>query len=722
LDLEEPLDKETDEPSEDSQEWADNYAGTPFRLASLLPPVTWLPVYVRSVAGCPTSADLGAVGNLPYSLFGDVIAGITVGVMLVPQCLAFAMLAGLPVQAGLYSSFAPLILYSLFGTIRQVQPGPTALISLLTGQTLDALGLETDAARMAGASLLALTVGGVSLLLGALRFGFIVDLMSHSVMAAFCTAAGVIIGTSQLRHLLGIDMPRKKYWWKTVYGLASHADQVDPPTAVLGLALLAVLLFLKAWKSAGSSAQRREHAIWKRLPRDSASRAFRALRMVADLSSLLAVVLGWLWGLLYRQAGVESVRTVGAVESTGFVVGLPFGELGGPGAVQTDVMAASAAIIAVVGFLETVAVGGKFAAKARYNFDANQEFIALGISNLGGAVMCGYPTTGSFTRTAVNAMLGATSPVACLISSSLVLLAVLFLLPVIALLPLASLAPIIIQGAIGVVDFRGFRVAWRASRAEFFVMSATLLVSLALTVKEGLLVGLALSVLKTIFDLANPNLAVCGQLSDKSFRDIRNFRRAALVPRVVVVRMDARLNFANTRKLKEFCLQAVKVREGRGDRIDFVIIDGKSINHVDLTGCEMLHALAEALKSKGQSLIVANLKGPASKCLASAGVPDELAKHHGHLCIDMEQALAIVKHHDHAGQKAMADLQALVHNVENATRELQQRQLGRFSLATPKSGGPPGSPKRLLPSPGSTWPSLGRSSGAPRSPGPGGAH
>jgi SulP family sulfate permease len=649
--------------SDESNEWIHNYERKRLSLMSFLPPLTWIPAYARSVMGHPRSEDTTMAGGLPFSLKGDIIAGITVGVMLVPQCLAFALLAGLPVQVGLYSSFMPLVVYAAMGTIRQVQPGPTALMSLLTGQALDSLGLDSDAERIAGAALLAVLVGGISILLGAIRFGFIVDFMSHSVMAAFCSAAGITIGSSQLKHLLGINMERKKYWWQTISYLASHLNEIHIPTFAIGGSLLFLLLLLKYWKSAGSEDKRKKHLLWRFFPCDKTSTAFRTLKFVADLSSLGAVVIGWLWGLAYRQGDVEGVKYVGEVDGGGFRIIVPGKDAG---AIKLDSFIASALVMAVVGFLETMAVGGKFAMQARYEYEPNQELLALGFSNIASGMMSGYPGTGSFSRTAVNAMFGATSLVSCAISSVLVMLAVFVLLPVIAHLPLPSLAPIIIQGAIGVIGVHDFVVAFKASKAEFLVMFATFTVSLALTVKEGLLVGFVLSVLKTMHELANPNLAVCGRLADNSFRDIRNFSGAKTIPNAVVVRMDARLSFANARKMKEFCIRAVQVRENQGENIGFVIIDGKSINHVDLTGCEMLELLAELLKSRNQSLIVANIKGPASKCLDSAGVPTILQKHGGHLCIDMEQALAIIYGEDEEGHRSLESVKELAKRVETA--------------------------------------------------------
>jgi SulP family sulfate permease len=330
-----------------------------------------------------------------------------------------------------------------------------------------------------------------------------------------------------------------------------------------------------------------------------------------------------------------------------------------------------AAVMAIVGFLETMAVGGKFAMQARYDYDPNQELIALGLSNTAGAVMSAYPTTGSFSRTAVNAMFGATSLVSCAISSLIVLLAVYLLLPVVALLPLASLAPIIIQGAIGVIDFHGFKVAFKSSKSEFFVMLATFGVSLGLTVKEGLLVGFAASVLKTMHELANPNLAVCGQLPDRSFRDMRNFPNAAAVPGTVVVRMDARLNYANARKLKAFCLKAVQVMEEQGEKIAFVVIDCKSINHIDLTGCETLEMLCESLHTSGQQLVLANLKGPASQNLTAAGAPELLRRHRAHLCIDMESAMDVVSGAKSSCRQTSKTVEGLVQRVQSARQVLR---------------------------------------------------
>jgi len=620
--------------------WLALYEKKPFSVKSLFPPLIWLPQYWRTYNGGIREEDRPYVGELPFSLKGDTIAGLTVGVMLVPQCLAFALLAGLPIQTGLYSSFLPLLVYALFGTMRQVQTGPTALMCLLTGQALDSLGVMTPAPRIAGATLMALLVAAISILLGILRVGGVVNFISHTVLSAFSTAAGITILTSQIKDVLGIKIPRSKYWWETVKDLVLTVDETHVPTFIMGLTILVVLLTLKYWKSAGSAEKRGKHLIWRFFPKNKSSLAFRSLKLVADLSSLLAVLTGGLWAWAYRAAGVEGVKLVGTVQTDGLTAGLPgegyYSELFGD-----STLFVSAATIAVVGFLESVAVGGKFAAMSKYIFDPNQELIALGLANLASSFVSGFPVTGGFSRSAVNVTFGATSLLSVVISSLLVLLAVYILLPAIALLPLCSMAPIIIQGAIVFIDVHEFKVAFRSYPGELVVMVVTLIVSLALTVKEGLLAGFVCSVLKTLYEIANPNLALVGQIQG-NFRDMRYFPKAEQAPNAVVIRMDAQVHFANTGKLKDFALKAVQVRESMGSKIEYVVFDGKSANSIDLTGCQMFEGLAEALAGRHQKLVIANLKAPIAALLHTTGVQKHIKKHGGQLCLDLHEAMDLI--------------------------------------------------------------------------------
>jgi len=248
------------------------------------------------------------------------------------------------------------------------------------------------------------------------------------------------------------------------------------------------------------------------------------------------------------------------------------------------------------------------------------------------------------------------------ITSVVVLLAVYFLLPAIGSIPLAAMAPIILQGSVAFIDVHEFQVAWRSRRGEFLVMLATLVLSLALTVKEGLLAGFLLSTLKTLHDIAYPNLAVCGQVQE-NWRDVRHFPEGEQRSDTVVVRMDASLHFVNARKMKEFCLRALRLREKAGDRVLYLVIDAKSVNGVDLTACEMLNSLAELLKARNQRLILANIKAPIASSLASAGVQQAICKFGGQLCLDMQDAMAAISSAELGWNDAHQRVQALIQSV-----------------------------------------------------------
>ena len=331
------------------------------------------------------------------------------------------------------------------------------------------------------------------------------------------------------------------------------------------------------------------------------------MKLCADLSSVLCVIFGWAWGRIYVAAGVTSVRPIGDTESEGFIFVLPTFD-------QTTVdLIVPAAMIAIVGFLETIAVGGKMANEKRYSYDANQELLALGTANIGGAFMAAFPITGGFSRTAVNSMFGASSQLAGGLTSVVVILAAYLLMPVVEVLPLSALAPLIIHGAIGVTDFKSFIATFKANKLDFVIMVLTFVVSLGMTVKEGLATGVCLSILKLTYEIAMPNIAICGQVDDGTFRDFRYYPEAQMTPKCVVLRMDASLSFANTRRLQEFSLRAMNVAAAADPSVSYLILDCKSVNGTDMTGCEAVqpisfHPLLTHRHHLGQSLNRLRLK------------------------------------------------------------------------------------------------------------------
>eukprot|EP00930_Biecheleria_cincta_P020136 TRINITY_DN1520_c0_g1_i2.p1 TRINITY_DN1520_c0_g1~~TRINITY_DN1520_c0_g1_i2.p1 ORF type:complete len:745 (+),score=137.70 TRINITY_DN1520_c0_g1_i2:79-2235(+) len=607
------------------------YSGKAFQLSSLIPPLTWVPQYGRALRGKSTGADLEAMGLLPFSAKGDVIAGFTVGFMLVPQSLAFALLAGLPPHLGLYSSFLPLLAYALFGTIRQLQVGPTALMSLLTGAALDAANIST-AERVATASMLALMVAAVSCLLSILRFGFISDFISHSVMAAFVSASGITIATSQLKAMLGISFPRTHYWWETVGEILMHIHKTDIATALLGFGLLFFLMFLRSWKNAGKEEKRRKHCFWRFLPCRSSSVAFRSLKLMADVSSILAVIIGWVWGACYRAGGIDSVKLIGETETEGFEMQLPNASL------WSDLVVA-AITMSLVGFVETVAVGGQLAAQYKYTYDGNQELLGLGLANAASAFMSGFPITGGFSRTAVAKLFGATSQLSTILSAMVVVFALYMLMPVVSMLPHAALAPLIIQGALSVTSFPSFVSAFKTDKIECCIMVVTFIVSMGWTVKEGLIAGVSLSIMKLLYDVTMPNMVICGQVEGDHFRDLRVFPEASISEHYIVVRIDASICFSNARGFKDFCLKAA----GTSTNLKYLIVDLKAVNGIDISGIEMLESLCSLLHGRGQNLILANVKGPMAKLLSRSHLHDYLTQRSGHSCWNLQQAIDIAE-------------------------------------------------------------------------------
>lgn len=616
----------------------EKYTAPPFQVKSLFPPVIWVPMYFRCLMGKSTEEDLEVMGSLHYSLKYDLISGLAVGTLLVPQCIAYALVAGLPIRCGLYSSCFPWVMYIIFGTIRPMQLGPTASLSLLTGIALDGAGLVADNDRMLGAAFLALLAGVFSFFLGMCRFGFVLDYVSGPVMAAYVTASGIIILTTQLKDLLGVKIPRSDYWWQTIIAIGRVVKQTDGATVIMGLVLFAFLATLKAWKLAGNEQTRAKHRIWRWLPKHSTSYPFLALKTLAEFSAVVSVIAGWVWGYCYRQAGVTTVKLVGSSSTTGLTIMLPGSGLS---SALMGSLISSAPILAIMGYMEAMGVGTKLAAQSRYRINFSQELLGLGSANIVSSFMGGLPITGGFSRTAAAASFGATSPLSTVLSCTIVLLTIYLIMPVLEKLPSVALVPLIIQGALGVTSFQTFVTVFHGSKMEFAVMLATFVTALSLTVKEGLYAGLGCSMLKLLYDIGMPNMVECGQMQDGSFRDLRNYPDAVIPNNAVIVRMDARLNFMNSRRFKEFCLRAALAVDPTKSK--FLIIDFKSINSLDMTGRDMLADLAQMLQKRSQHVLLANVKGPLVAQLRATRLDEALCNYGGHICWNMDQALDIAQ-------------------------------------------------------------------------------
>ncbi len=519
-------------------------------------------------------------------LRSDLAAGLTIGAMLVPQGMAYALLAGLPPQVGLYASIVPVLVYALFGTSRQLAVGPVAIVSLLTASALAPLFEQGSAGYVSAAALLALMVGVVHLALGFGRLGFVVNFLSHSVLVGFTAAAAIIIGFSQVKHVLGISIPRSEQFHTTVIDVVKAAGETHGLTLALGGGSIVLLLALRRWA--------------RRVP--------SALVLVAASIALVQAF----------DLDGRGVKTVGAIPSSLPAFGLPDLDGGTVGSLAT-----TALVITLVGFMESIAVAKVYARRHRYDVDANQELVGLGAANVAAGLFGGYPVTGGFSRTAVNDSAGARTPLASIVTAVLVLLTVVFLTPLFTSLPQAALGAIIIVAVVNLVDVREMRHIARVKRSDLIGLATAFVATLALGIELGILVAVVASMLVVFARMSKPHAAVLGRIPDStSYRNVDRFPEAHVNPGIRVVRIDAALSFVNAQYVKRLCLdQAAEVTSAPRA----LVVDCSGINDSDATGAETLGEIITELDESPVDLHLADVKGPVRDVLRRSGLWDRLA-------------------------------------------------------------------------------------------------
>lgn len=525
----------------------------------------------------------------PYpegALRRDVLAGLTTAVMLVPQGMAYAMLAGLPPIVGLYASLVPLAVYALLGTSRELAVGPVAMISLLTAQAL-APHVEAGHSALALALLLAGLVGAIQLAMGLLRFGAVVNLLSHPVLSGFTSAAAILIGVSQLPALFGVEAARGSLatTLATVGGAAWHL-----PTLAIGLAAAAVLVAAKRW--------------WPAFP--------RALAVVV-LGTVAVVVLG---------TETLGVRVVGEVPS-----GLPAPALPPLDGELVRALAPSALLIALVGFMESISVAKAFARKARYELDPDRELVALGAANLAGAFFGAYPVTGGFSRTAVNAQAGARTPLAGLVTAALVGVTLVALTPLFESLPRAVLSAIVLTAVAGLVDLTEVRTLWRVARGELVLLVLTFVGTLALGIEEGIALGVAASILAFVWRSTRPHVAVLGRLpGTQVYRNVERFPEAEVTPGVLAVRIDAQLYFGNATFLRRVLRELEAAHRAEHETpLRCVVLDASGVNELDTSAQAALSDVVRDYRERDVQIVLAMVKGPVRDVLEITGTAEQLS-------------------------------------------------------------------------------------------------
>ena len=517
-------------------------------------------------------------------LSNDLTAAVIVTIMLIPQSLAYALLAGLPPEAGLYASIAPILLYAVFGTSRVLAVGPVAVVSLLTASAIGQVAEQGTAGYAAAALALALLSGGFLLLLGLLRLGFLANFLSHPVIAGFITASGILIATSQLKHILGISAGGSTLP-EMVGSILMRLGETDVTTAVIGISVIAFLFWAR--RNLGPLLARMS------LPKGLADLLTRAGPVAAVVASTLAV-----WGFGLADSGVSVVGDVPQ--------GLPPLTWPGMDLGLLEALLLPAILISVIGFVESVSVAQTLAAKRRQRIDPDQELIGLGAANIGAAFTGGYPVTGGFARSVVNFDAGARTPAAGAFAAIGLAFAAMALTPLVFYLPKATLAATIIVAVLSLVDVSILRKTWGYSRADFIAVSATILLTLGFGVEVGVAAGVGVSVILHLYKTSKPHVAEVGLVpGTQHFRNIRR-HKVLTDPSLVTLRIDESLYFVNSRFLEDL----IQERVIGNPEIRNVVLMFPAVNEVDYSALESLEAINERLRDIGVGLHLSEVKGP----------------------------------------------------------------------------------------------------------------
>ena len=514
------------------------------------------------------------------NLRGDVSAGITIGAMLVPQAMAYALLAGLPPQVGLYAATLPVVVYALLGTSRQLAVGPVAIVSLLTASALGAVADTESSNYLAAAALLALLVGAVHLLLGVARLGWLVTFLSHSVLVGFTAAAAAIIGISQIKHLLGVAIPRSDHLHQTLLDLWKATPDAHLPTLLVAGASIITLIAIKRFAP--------------RLP-----------------GALVVVAVSTAASAAFNLAG-RGVRTVGEIPS-----GLPSFTFPKVDVALVGDLAPTAIVITLIGFVESIAVAKVYARRHRYEIDPNAELVALGSANVVAGFTGAYPVGGGFARTAVNDSAGATTPLASLITAVLVIGVLIFLTPLFELLPQASLAAIIVVAVRNLIDIAEMRHIIHVKRSDGIGMGIAAIATLVLGIEIGIGIAVVASMLVVFARMSRPHSAVLGRIPNTtSYRNVLRFANAEVTEDVLVLRIDAAMSFVNAQHIKRLLVGHATDEPAPRD----IVLDCSGINDIDATGVEALGEAIDELDRVGVRLHLCDVKGPVRDVLHRSGV------------------------------------------------------------------------------------------------------
>ncbi|WP_339659462.1 solute carrier family 26 protein [uncultured Polaribacter sp.] len=529
--------------------------------------------------------------NYNTALFkGDLVAGLTVGIILIPQGIAYALIAGLPPIYGLYCALVPQVIYAIFGSSRQVAIGPVAMDSLIVATGVSTVALAGSESYISIAILLALMVGAIQFLLGVFSLGFIVNFLSKPVITGFTSAVALIIGFNQFRNLFGADFIQSDQIQYILEDVWLKINTFNTHTTLIGLVSVVIIIIFRR--------------INKKLP-----------------NALFVVVLG-IFIMKYFGDNFNDVSIVKDIPSGLPGFGIPEFNL-----VQIRELLPIAFTLVMVGYLETISIGKSLEAKQDvYRIRANQELIALGLSNMVGSFFKAYPTASSFSRSAINQESGAKTGMAALISVVMVVITLLFLTPLFYHLPKTVLAAIIIVAVFGLINFKEAAFLWKANNLDFWLMLSTFLATLFLGIEYGIAVGVSLSLIVLIYKTSRPYVAEIGKVPGSNFyRNINRFEEVIISDEILVFRFDAQIFYANSNYFRDN-LDEMAAKKGKA--LKLIVIDAESINRVDSTGVEMLKERIKYYQKKDVKFYFAGVKGPVRDDLFRSGILQLIGLNH----------------------------------------------------------------------------------------------
>lgn len=519
----------------------------------------------------------------------DLLAGLTVGIVLVPQGMAYAMVAGLPPVHGLYAALFPVLTYAFLGTSRKIAVGPVAMDSLLVAVGLGTLAITGVENYIKMVVVLALMVGAIQLVLGVLRMGFLVNFLSKPVISGFTSAAAIIIILSQLKHLLGISVENSNKIYETVLNIFYKLSEINLFDFGLGILGIGLLIGFKKWN--------------KNIP-----------------GILIIVVLGILAVYVF-QMGAYGVKLVGNVPK-----GLPSFVIPTIDLEDLRQLWPIAVALALVGYLEAISIGKALEDKSgEETIQANQELIALGTSNIVGSLFQGYPVTASFSRSAISYDAGTKTNLFGVFSVLLVVLTLLFLTPLFQYLPNAILASIIMVSVVNLVDVKYCKHLWKNRKDEFFVLMVTFFITLFMGITQGILIGVLCSLLLMVYRTSKPHFVEIGNIGNSDYyKNVIRFADEVVVrDDLLIVRFDSQLYFGNSGYFKK---QLLKHMKAKGSNLKGIILNAEAINYIDATAADMLTKLIHDIRERGIQFYMAGAIGPTRDIIFNTGIIKELQR------------------------------------------------------------------------------------------------